>query len=75
MDRSINRTKPLTKFGGDRLQTEAQAQADGAGEHGERGQVDSGCVQPDENAERYQEGVGELGEADARPTARGCAAA
>ncbi len=51
---------------GDGLQAESQAQADGAGEHGERGQIDAGGVQAHEDGEPDQEGIGEFADADAR---------
>ena len=48
------------------LQAEAKTKADGAGQYGERGQIDAGGIQPQENGQADQEGVGELRDADAR---------
>ena len=53
------------EIGGNRLQAEAEAEADGAGQHGERGEIDARGVQAHENAESDQKRVRELGDADA----------
>src|SRR5882724_701404 len=47
-----------------RLQTEAQPQADGAGEHVERGHINAGGVDPQQHAQPQQQEVGELRDSD-----------
>src|SRR3984893_13248821 len=44
----------------DRLQTEAQPQADGAGEYVERSNINAGGIDPQQHAEPQQQEVGEL---------------
>ena len=48
----------------DRLQTEAQPQANGAGEYVERGHINAGGVDPQQHAQPQQQEVGELRDAD-----------
>ena len=66
IDLSISSTKPLTKLAGDGLQAEAEAEADRAGQHGERGEVEARGIEADQDAEADQEAPTELGDADAR---------
>ena len=54
------------EIGGDGLQAEAQPQADRAGQHGERGEIDARGIEADENAEADQECIGEFRDADPR---------
>src|SRR5580692_12547245 len=65
LDRSIHQeNETADEIGGDRLQAETQAEADRAGEHGERGKIDAGGVKAHQNAEGDQKGVRELCDAD-----------
>src|SRR6267154_2193326 len=66
LDRSIHQeNEAADEIGGDRLQAEAQTEADRAGEHGEGGKIDAGGVEAHQNAEGDQKGVRELCDADA----------
>src|ERR1700730_15687296 len=66
LGRSIHQeNETADEIGGDRLQAEAQAEADRAGQHGERGKIDAGGVEAHQNAEGDQKGVRELCDADA----------
>ncbi len=66
LDRLVHQQhETADEVGGDRLQAEAEAEADGAGEHGQRGEVDARGTQAEQDAEADEEGVGGLDDADA----------